>query len=178
MKKEKEVRSKAESIFYYIVLGLGLLAIAIVLIVLIPKGGNKSELQKQYEYLPEENVYELVDFASVKNMISEEQDFYLFICNNELEEAEYYAYYVNELSQKCDIEKVFFINSSKLSKTDMGYFKQDLQLGKDIFDLPNILYFEDGIIIEQTYTIEREMYESCWEQLYAFFEKFYIIEEE
>lgn len=176
IKKEAQVKdplTKGEKIFYSIVSALGVIAVIIVLIVLIPKGGKKDKLVQEYPYLEENHIVEQIDFEEFKNKLSNDEKFQLIIGNNTLEDATYYVVYSNELLKEYKVDKLYYINTLDLSKSEKNYFKQDLGLTNSIFDEMNLIYFEDGMISSQTFTGDLEEEGNCWDQLVKYFKECY-----
>lgn len=167
-KKQKEQKSKIEIIFFYSSLALALVAIVLVLIFVLPKDGKTSALTKEYEYLPYENIYEVVSIDDVKGKINNKESFHLFLCNGSLDEAKYYAYYVNEIASAKGI-KVFYLKTDDLSISEKNYLKQELGLGKEILDAANIVFFNEGLVDYQTYTGEVDEFANSWEQILNYF---------
>ena len=176
VKKEAEVKeplTKAEKIFRAVVYTLGIIAVIIVLVIFIPKGGKKDKLIEEFPYLEENHIVEEIDFESFKEKLATDEKFQLIIGNNTLEDATYYVVYSNELLKEYNVEKLYYINTLNLSKNEKNYFKQNLGLTNSIFDDMNLIYFEDGIIISQTFTGDLEEEGNCWDQLVKYFKECY-----
>ena len=92
----------------------------------------------------------------------------MFLCNGSLDEAKYYAYYVNEIASAKEI-KVFYLKTDDLSISEKNYLKQELGLGKDILDAANIVFFNEGLVDYQTYTGEVDEFANSWEQILNYF---------
>lgn len=170
--KNKEVveRSKFEKYYNIIIVALAVIAIAVVLIIFIPKSGKSNEYTRDYEYLPYENVYEKISIDDLKNKINEKETFHLVVCDSSLKDANYFMYYLNELAIEEEVSKVYYIKVSDLKGSDKPFFTIELGLGKDIFDMPNVLFFDNGVAEVQTYTIDLNEYTNSWERLVAYFE--------
>ena len=176
IKKEvetKETLTKGEKIFYSVITALGIIAVIIVLIIFIPKGGKKDNIIKQFPYLEENHIVEQIDFEEFKNKLEAEEDFQIILGNNTLEDASYYIVYSNELSKEYNVEKLYYINTLELSKTEKNYFKQQLGLTNSIFQDMNLVYFEDGVLSRQTFTGDLEVEGNCWDQLVKYFDECY-----
>lgn len=176
IKKEAEVKeplTKGEKIFYSIVTALGIIAVIVVLIIFIPKGGKKDKLIQEFPYLEENHIVEEINFNEFKEKLSSEEKFQIILGNSTLEDATYYVVYSNELLKEYEVDKLYYINTLDLSKTEMNYFKQDLGLTNSIFDSMNLIYFEDGIITSQTFTGDLEEEGNCWDQLVKYFQDCY-----
>ena len=176
IKKEAEVKeplTKGEKIFYSIIAILGVIAVIVVLIVFIPKGGKKDKIIQQFPYLEENHIVEQINFEDFKNKLSSEENFQLIIGNNTLEDATYYIVYSNELLKEYEVEKLYYVNTLDLSKSEKNYFKQELGLTSSIFENMNLIYFEDGIITSQTFTGDLEEEGNCWDQLVKYFNECY-----
>ena len=176
IKKEAEVKeplTKAEKIFTSIIVTLGVIAAIIVLIVVVPKEGKKDPVVQQFPYLEENHIVEEIEFNEFKSLLSSEDEFQLIIGHSSLEDATYYVVYSNELLKAYGVEKLYYINSSELSKTEKNYFKQELGLTNTIFEEMNLIYFVDGIIASQTFTGDLVIEGNCWDQLVKYFKECY-----
>lgn len=171
-KKEKEIRSKAEKYYTTIVFILAFIAIAIVLIVFIPKAGKTNEYTKDYKYLDYENVFEKISVEDLKQKVEAEEDFHVVLCNKNLKKANYFMCYVDELAMENEIETIYYIKTDEISTSDKNYIRQTLELGKDILDAPNIIYFNDGVTDFQTHTTDYSEFANSWDILCNYFENY------
>lgn len=174
-KKQKEQKSKIETIFLYSSIALAVVAIILVLILVLPKDGKTSALTREYEYLSYENVYEVVSIDEVKEKINDNETFHLFLCNGSLDQAKYYAYYINEIASAKEL-KVYYLKSDELSIAEKNFLKQELSLGKEILDVPNMIFFNEGIVDSQTYTGELDEFENVWAHVTNYFAQLYVEE--
>lgn len=147
MKKENEVKTqetRAEKIFYAVILSIGAIIILAIIMFNIPWGGDAVKISKEYRYLDKNNhVYETLEVNELKEKLDNAESFQLYIGNSNLEDVDYFVYYANELAKKYGVEKIYYINSKELKSEDVLYLKQN-SIDELSIEVPSLIYYKDG----------------------------------
>lgn len=133
---------------------IGTIAIVIVILVYFPWGGDKAKIAKEYEYLDNTHVYEYITMDEIKSKIDSGETFHLYLGSNKLSKVNYFVYYVNELAEEYKVEKVYYLNYSKLSQDDLTYLQQKSTPELKV-STPTMIYFKKNEIegISKAYDI-------------------------
>jgi len=142
MKKERVVEmSSAEKKFNTIVLLAGLVAIIIIILVNIPWRGAGTKIRKEYDYLEKDHVFVSIKMDDLKEKISNGETFQLFIGNGNMSDANYFAYYANELAKEYQVDKIYYLSTGKISTDDLAYIREN-SINELSIGVPNMIYFE------------------------------------
>lgn len=139
----KTEETRAEKIFYKIVVLLGIVAILIIVLVNVPWGGDKTKIKKEYEYLEKDHVYISIKVDEVKERLESKESFHLYIGNNDITDSGYFVYYANQLAEKYNIKEIYYLNNEKLNDDDILFLKENT-ISSLSMDTPNLIYFEEG----------------------------------
>ena len=147
MKKESELKTqetRAEKIFYAIIMALGAVIIIAIILFNIPWGGDAKRISNEYTYLNyKEHVFTSINIEELKEKIDNNETFQLYIGNNNLENVNYFVYYANELAKDYNVEKIYYLNSKELKDTDILYLKEK-SIDELSIDVPTLIYFSSG----------------------------------
>lgn len=174
-KEVKTQETRAEKIFYAIVVAIGALAVLIIILVNIPWGGDSQKIAKQYEYLEKgEHVFETIESSQLKEKIDNNESFQLFVGNDELSDVDYFVYYANELAKKYNVDKIYYINTSNISSEDVLYLRQN-SIDELSIEVPNLIFYELGKAsrISSAENFDKYYGSNYWLLLKDYFEKCY-----
>lgn len=168
-KPEKEQLSRGEKIFTNVTLMVGLLAIIIIVLVSIPYGGEKERIARKFDTLSNDNVYTYIEYDEIRDKIAACETFQVLLINTSQDDADEIIYYIDEIvkdyeeNKEIVLQPIYIFDTSKISKNkdQETYFKKNV--GSNIFDAPNIIYYEKTI---RDYSVDT--YSSCRYELSDF----------
>lgn len=166
--KDEVAVSKAEKYYYYIVSIVAVIALVVALIILIPKAKNDNDNNQEYVYLPKENVFEEISFDIFKEKVSSDEVFLVVLNNKNIDEANYFMYYVNDLATQKNIEKIYYLNTIDIKGLNKSYINIDLGL-MGALEESTIIYYDNSIPLVQSHPDEADDFANCYERVFSFF---------
>ena len=143
-KEVKTQETRAEKIFYRIVVILGLLAILVIVLVNIPWGGDSAKIAKKYEYLNKgEHVFVTLKEDELKKKIENGDSFQLYIGREDLENVDYFVYYANELAEEYKVSEIYYLDTKKISSETLLYLRQN-SIDELSIEVPNLIFYVNG----------------------------------
>lgn len=141
--KENQVSemSSTEKKFNAIVLLIGAIAILIIILVNIPWNGSGSKIMKEYDYLEKNHVFVSTDIDELKEKIENGDEFQLYIGNGDIEDANYFVYYADQLAKKYGVEEIYYLSSKKMSTSDLEFVREN-SINELSMGVPNMIFFE------------------------------------
>lgn len=134
-----EEKSKFEKIVSYIIYAVGAALIILVIALSINCHGDAGRLAKKYKSLTNENVYELVKFDELQEMISNGEKFDLLLINTKFDEANYFIYCTDLVAKNNNIETVYVFDTYKLKDEETKFFKD---IKYNILKAPHIVSYD------------------------------------
>ncbi len=174
-KEVKTQETRAEKIFYTIVVILGAIAILVIILVNIPWGGDSQKIAKRYEYLETgKHVYQTITKDDLQKKIENGETFQLYVGNNGLDDVDYFVYYANELASSYNVSVIYYLDTEKISNDDLLYLRNN-SIDELSIDVPNMIYYENGKAsrISSAEDFDKYYGSNYWLLLKDYFEKCY-----
>jgi hypothetical protein len=130
-----------EKKFTFIVIAVALVAIAIVILVNIPWGGDKAAIDKEYDSLNRDHVFESISYDEFLEKIEKNETFQIYIGSSELDQAENFVYTANKYAKEREIKTIYYLRSSKLTEDQITDIKRASSLE---LSLPTLMYWVSG----------------------------------
>ena len=58
-----------------------------------------------------------------------------------MSDANYFAYYANELAKEYQVDKIYYLSTGKISTDDLAYIREN-SINELSIGVPNMIYFE------------------------------------
>lgn len=143
-KEVKTQETRAEKIFYAIVMALGAIAIMVIVLINIPWGGDSGKIAKKYEYLNKgEHVFVSIKEDELKKKIENGESFQLFVGNEDLNDVDYFVYYANELAKEYKVSEIYYFDTKKITDEMVLYLRQN-SIDELSIEVPNLIFYENG----------------------------------
>lgn len=148
---EKEPLTKGEKIFHKILLIVGIVSVLLIIIFSIGTGGDKNILARKYNSITNENVFDMIKYDELNEMIESKETFQVLIINSKQHDANYYIYCVNEVVKQGIEESgreqvIYVLDPAYLDKDEQKLFKD---IDKSLLENPSLVLFG----YEEDYTI-------------------------
>ncbi len=144
--ENKNQLDKLDKRIYSIVSILGVIAILVIIIITIFTNSDSNKIRKEFNLSDKHHVFETISMSQFKSFVENNQTFQVFIGNGDLEDAEFFAYSVNEIAKEHNINKIYYLSSKRLTNEDVLYIREKT-ISTLSFSIPTMIYFEnvDGV---------------------------------